>query len=151
MISITVDGVAYEVPSNASDTNWAAKQVAFEQAMATAVNAALLGVDSPTWSTVAPNGLWTNIGGAQPVLAVTKDPAGWVSLRGAVHNGDDGDLATLSSTYYPLKTQTFILPCGTSLDKLCVLTVDSAGAVSLTGDLTAMAQGTYINVRYSTS
>lgn len=39
MISITVNGVAYQVPSNASDTNWAAKQVAFEQALATLANA----------------------------------------------------------------------------------------------------------------
>lgn len=37
MISIEVDGTSYEVPSNAADTNWAAKQVAFEQALAEAV------------------------------------------------------------------------------------------------------------------
>lgn len=33
MISITINGTAYEVPSNAADTNWAAAQVAFEQAV----------------------------------------------------------------------------------------------------------------------
>ena len=40
-ISITVDGVSYPVPSSAADTNWAADQVALEQALATGVNTAL--------------------------------------------------------------------------------------------------------------
>lgn len=39
MIDIDVLGLDYQVPSNASDTNWAAKQLAFEQALAAAVNA----------------------------------------------------------------------------------------------------------------
>lgn len=39
MITITVDSVDYEVPSSALDTNWAAKQIAFEQALAAAINA----------------------------------------------------------------------------------------------------------------
>jgi len=34
-VSITVDGTDYDVPSSAADTNWAADQVAFEQAVAT--------------------------------------------------------------------------------------------------------------------
>ena len=42
-VSITVDGVGYDVPASASDTNWAPKQVAFEQALATAINTALSG------------------------------------------------------------------------------------------------------------
>lgn len=33
MITVDVDGTEYEIPSSAADTNWAAKQVAFEQAM----------------------------------------------------------------------------------------------------------------------
>lgn len=38
MISITINGVAYDVPSSAADTNWAAQQVAFEQALVAYVN-----------------------------------------------------------------------------------------------------------------
>lgn len=38
MITISVDGTDYEVPSSAADTNWAAKQVAFEQALAAVVD-----------------------------------------------------------------------------------------------------------------
>lgn len=37
MINITVDGVVYQVPSSAADVDWAAKQVAFEQALVTAL------------------------------------------------------------------------------------------------------------------
>ncbi len=40
-VPITVNEVVYQVPAGASDTNWAAKQIAFEQALAAAVNAAL--------------------------------------------------------------------------------------------------------------
>jgi len=43
-VSITVDGTAYSVPSGAADTNWAAQQVAFEQAVAAAVNSALTSI-----------------------------------------------------------------------------------------------------------
>lgn len=46
MIDITVLGTDYEVPSNASDTNWAAKQLAFEQAVAAGVNALDTRVDT---------------------------------------------------------------------------------------------------------
>lgn len=37
MIDITVIDTPYEVPSSAADTNWAAKQVAFEQALASGI------------------------------------------------------------------------------------------------------------------
>lgn len=40
-INITLDNVAYPVPSSAADTNWAADQVAFEQALAAAINDAV--------------------------------------------------------------------------------------------------------------
>jgi len=39
MINITVNGVSYPVPSSAADVNWAADQVAFEQALATIISA----------------------------------------------------------------------------------------------------------------
>lgn len=39
MVTIEVLGEDYEVPSSAADTNWAAKQIAFEQALAAGVNA----------------------------------------------------------------------------------------------------------------
>jgi len=44
-IEIEVTGVDYDVPSSAADTNWAAQQVAFEQALATAVNTASTDID----------------------------------------------------------------------------------------------------------
>jgi len=37
VVDIEIAGVAYPVPSSARDTNWAAKQVAFEQALAATV------------------------------------------------------------------------------------------------------------------
>lgn len=37
MINVTVNGVVYPVPSSAADVDWAAKQVAFEQALAAAI------------------------------------------------------------------------------------------------------------------
>ena len=42
-ISITVNGVSYSVPASAVDTNWAAAQVLFEQALAAASTLALAG------------------------------------------------------------------------------------------------------------
>ncbi len=41
MIDIDVNGVTYPVPSSAADTNWAAKQIAFEQGLAAGVNEAI--------------------------------------------------------------------------------------------------------------
>lgn len=44
MISITINGVGtFEVPSNAADTNWAAKQVAFERGVADGINGIFTG------------------------------------------------------------------------------------------------------------
>ncbi len=43
MLTITVDGTDYDVPSSAADTNWAADQIAFEQALAAGVNTAIAG------------------------------------------------------------------------------------------------------------
>lgn len=40
MIDIDIFGTDYPVPSGAADTNWAAQQIAFEQALASAVNRA---------------------------------------------------------------------------------------------------------------
>lgn len=45
-VVIPLDGVDYEVPSGSSDTNWAAKHVAFQQAIARTINlSAALGVN----------------------------------------------------------------------------------------------------------
>jgi hypothetical protein len=41
MVSIDVNGTTYSVPSSAADVNWAAAQVAFEQALATNINTAV--------------------------------------------------------------------------------------------------------------
>lgn len=45
MINITILGAAHEAPSNASDTNWVAKQVALEQALAAGINTVSAEVD----------------------------------------------------------------------------------------------------------
>jgi hypothetical protein len=42
MIDITIDNIDYPIPSGAVDTNWASQQVAALQALATAVNNALV-------------------------------------------------------------------------------------------------------------
>ena len=84
MIEITVDGVAYEVPSSAADTNWAAKQVAFEQALATAVNEA---VAAPTWTTLTLINSWALVSVAP---AYWVDPNGRLWFRGGMATGASG-------------------------------------------------------------
>lgn len=46
MINITVGGVVYPVPSSAADDNWAARQAAFEQALAAVVTTNTADVDA---------------------------------------------------------------------------------------------------------
>lgn len=147
MIDITVVGVDYEVPSSAADVNWAAAQIDFEQALAAAVNT----LSSVTWADLAYAGTWDTIVSEQS-LQVSKTPAGRVTIRGGVSAGAAPLLTTLDSDYWPTEPVRFIVPCGASVDEMCVVTVNSNGQVNLTpaagtvaGDVYA---GTYINVSF---
>lgn len=89
MINITVDGVVYPVPSSAADLDWAAKQFAFEQALAVAVNEALA---TPTWLVLARLNGWVNIAAAAP-LGYYVDPFSMVHLRFALDTGVNNTVA----------------------------------------------------------
>lgn len=101
MIDISVLGVAYPVPSNASDTNWAAKQVAFEQALAAAVNGSatdieelteqLVALQAPTFTAVTPINGWANTGGGAFLLASSK-VGRTVNVRGRIQDGVEGSV-----------------------------------------------------------
>jgi hypothetical protein len=72
MIDISIGGVDYPVPSSAADTNWAAKQVAFEQALATAsdnnatnileLENEVAALDNVTWVALPLLSGWSNLG-----------------------------------------------------------------------------------------
>lgn len=83
MVTIAVDGADYDVPSSAADTNWAPAQVAFEQALATAVNDAL-DQDDKTFNDATLTG-------------VTSIDA--VQLGGAVVDPGDGTATIPCGTY----------------------------------------------------
>lgn len=59
-VNIVIAGVSYSVPSSAADTNWAADQVAFEQALAAAVAA-------------SPRVLYSNVGPVGTGANTTED------------------------------------------------------------------------------
>ncbi len=104
MIPITVNGTPYQVPSSAADINWAAAQVAFEQALAVAANAlAENPYDPGTWlphPDYSNPSEWFDTGGGNQVPQYRKDSAGTVSLRGS---------ATFSGMF---PTIIFTLPVG---------------------------------------
>lgn len=79
-INITVAGVSLPVPSSAADTNWAAQQVAFEQAVA-------LTASNGTWTNLTPAGSWVNAG--QP-LQYRVNSQGDVDVRGLLSTGASG-------------------------------------------------------------
>lgn len=107
MISITVDGEAYEVPSNAADTNWAAKQLAFEQAVAEAVNTALDGGNAPTWTTATLINSWVAVPFVRAPQHTVND-AGLVTLRGMGATGASGSVMTvLPSDRRPAAVEVF--------------------------------------------
>jgi hypothetical protein len=93
-VSITVAGTSFPVPSNASNTNWAAQQVAFQQAVAAGINnlrAAL------TWHTATPAAGWSG------TLQYAKDIQGRVWLRGylTISGSILSLMTTLPSGYRP--------------------------------------------------
>lgn len=92
MISITIDGVAYPVPSNAADTNWAASQVAFEQAIAAALG-------PPTWIPIVSENSWVSDGNMPSAGAYYRDSSSTVHFRFSIQSG-------------LLVTRAFTLPSG---------------------------------------
>jgi hypothetical protein len=94
-IAITVNGAAYPVPSSAADTNWAAQQIAFEQALAAALAA-------PTWIPIAGENSWVSDGSMPSAGAYYKDSAGTVRFRFSIQAGVLATRAfTLPSGYRP--------------------------------------------------
>lgn len=96
MIDIDLNGVTYEVPSSAADTNWAAKQVAFEQAVAADITtnaddiAALETAATPA-AVVGTAGSGTGISGASTSYGrnvVHKITVGFTALQNASTSKD---------------------------------------------------------------
>jgi hypothetical protein len=133
-VSITVDGVAYDVPSSAADTNWAAEQVAFEQALATAVNEALTAVAAPSWTAIVTGDL-TNGWTVGAVGRRSISPAGFVTLQLSIIGGSTSAVAyTLPSGWRP--PVAFNVPCmtinGTPLS--CTARISANGTVEVFDD-----------------
>ena len=126
-VSITVDGVAYDVPSNASDTGWAAAQVAFEQALATAVNEALA---APTWTAIV-NANLSNSWTVDAVARRSLSPSGFVTLQLSIIGGTTGSICyTLPTGWRP--PTAFSVACVTSTNfQLCSASIATNGQVTV--------------------
>lgn len=135
MISITVGSDSYDVPSNAADQNWAAKQIAFEQALAVAVNSALASINTLsaplTWNDLTLDNGWANkatFQGAQYAKAVD----GTVYLRGAIADGA-GSPFTMPSAYRPAAKQAFIVLSDGGPSQLTISDDGTTVLISLSG------------------
>lgn len=136
-ISLTVNGTSYPVPSSAADTNWAADQIAWEQA----VTSALAG---PTWTAPSLTNSWVNFNSSTDQIAgYYKASNGRVWLRGTIKTGASGTSAfTLPSGYRPTKRETFPISAGDGVFSLGVAQINTDGTVVLTsvlGDVQTMA------------
>jgi hypothetical protein len=149
-VIIPVAGTNYTVPSSAADVNWAADQVAFEQAIAAAVNAA----SEETWVAVALAGSWD--GSPQ----ISKSPAGRINFRaqGGVDGGSTPLLCTLPAAYWPAtQPARFVVPCGSpSLGLFCLMTVNPGDGTVILDAMTGTNQtdvyaATDFNVSWSTT
>lgn len=97
-LPITVAGVAYTVPSSAADTQWAAQQVQFEQALA-------LAASNGTWTAITPLNSWANSG--QP-LQSRMNSQGDVDVRGLLNSGSSGTVfGTLPAGQKPQHSLSF--------------------------------------------
>lgn len=83
MVTIEVNGENYEVPSNAADTNWAVKQVAFEQALAENLNDALEDIETLQGDVVDLETEVTDLSAAVMPPAVAGTPATGTGISGA--------------------------------------------------------------------
>lgn len=131
MIAITVASDSYDVPSNAADQNWAAKQVAFEQALAGAINSALASIatlSAPlTWSAVGFLNDWADAATYQ-ACEYAKGVDGTVYLRGAAMGGSDAIMFMLPSGFWPPGKNVFSVAISNASG---LLTVNSDGTVSI--------------------
>jgi hypothetical protein len=126
MIDIDVWGVDYQVPSSAADTNWAAKQVAFEQAVATALNEL---IETPVWTPLTLVNGWVANGAVAPAYYV--DRFGFVHFRGAMSGGASGTVcATLPVAARPSGAGGTLVLGPLASGGICSV------AVSITGDIT---------------
>lgn len=122
-IDITVAGVAYPVPSGASDTDWAAQQVALLQALAAA------SLTPPTVLAPSLINSWANLGGGSQTAGYWKDAAGNVHLRGIISGGASLSICLqLPAGYRPSKSEAFPISAngGTAL-----ASIDTSGHVTL--------------------
>lgn len=95
MLIIDVNGTPFPVPSNATDTNWAAQQIAFEQALAAAI-ASGGGAALVTWA---------------QQLALSSQPVNYpdlseaaISVQVATGSSIDNDASSIYVTPFPLGT-----------------------------------------------
>lgn len=131
MIAITVASDSYDVPSNAADQNWAAKQVAFEQALAIAVNSALSSINALstplTWNDLTLINGWANKDTYQG-CQYAKGVDGTLYLRGAMADGAGAPFA-MPSGYRPAAKQAFIVLADGGASQL---TISADGTTALT-------------------
>lgn len=128
-VTITINGTDYSVPSSAADTNWAANQVAWEQAVSTYVNSIGTAVALPTWHAPSLINSWTNFGAGTAPAAYSKDATGRVWLRGAISGGANGSVAfVLPAGFRPPYTQTSLIPV---LSGVATASVDTSGNVTI--------------------
>jgi hypothetical protein len=97
MISITVNGTPYSVPSSAADVDWAADQVAFEQALAGALNAVITSAATNATNITAlaakfVSGTGTLSSGAATVLTSAVSASSRIFLTHGLANGNVGTL-----------------------------------------------------------
>ena len=135
-VTIEVDGTDYDVPSSAADTNWAAQQVAFEQAIVAYLDdvaddlETLTARFTPSFTSLSSLlvNSWVQVGGTEQVAGYWKDPSGFVHLRGQISDGASGTTAfTLPTGYRPSKTVRFVVNAGTAP---AYVSITSAGVVA---------------------
>lgn len=154
-VTITINGTDYSVPSSASDTNWAANQVAWEQAVATYLNATgtTVAALTPSWtslSSILVNS-WAQLGGAYQVAGYWKDPRGFVNFRGSIHSGTAGTVAfTLPSGCRPSKTVVLVASADQGQAEVVIT---SAGVTTITNidSSDPMARTSLDGLSFSTS
>lgn len=111
MIVITVNGDEFNVPSNAADTNWAANQIAFEQALATAINEAIADIASLLSGNVTIGGNLTVTGTTTSTGAMTASAA--LTANSTVTLGDYGaDLNPMGGETVNHTRGAFLVPSG---------------------------------------
>ena len=153
-ITLTIDGSAYPYPSNASDDNWAAQQVAAMQALAAGVTESLT---SPVWTAVSVfTNSWANSGGSDQAAGHTLLANGLVGVRGALTAGGGGPGAsafTLPSGRRPLTRFRIIQPAGASGTLAAAVLVDTDGTVVINAGVGSLATdiraGTFLNFWFS--